>query len=91
MLLILGNNLAHLLFLDLPDIVSLVAVWTHLKALGNVNSCLRQVAVAQRLEALFVQLLIVILRDQGSQFDRLLEGKVSRVCVSLELPWGLNL
>ena len=62
MLLILGNNLAHLLFLDLPDIVSLVAVWTHLKALRNVNSWLWQIAVAQRLEALFVQLLIIILR-----------------------------
>ena len=57
--LILRDNLSHLLFLYLPDVVFLVSIRVHLEALRHLDSSLGQAALAHSLQLLLVNLLEV--------------------------------
>ena len=59
----MSNKLTHLLLLDLPDIVLLVAIRVDFEAIWHIDPCFWQVTVTHSFEALLVHLEIVVLSN----------------------------
>ena len=90
MFLVLRDDLAHLILLNLIDIVLLVAVWVHFEAVRYIDSRLGQSALAHRLQLLLIEILEVRLGGHGPLPQALYKSTIFMIRIGLKLIRNLN-